>query len=152
MNSDEQTSTPSANPSGDSAGSSKDTPVTTAVPVPNRDLPDLLPARMLNEFVYCPRLFYYEWVEGLFAENTEVVEGALRHSKIDKKEPSAFPTPEVAASTSDGETIHGRSLTLSSTQYGLIAKMDLVEGEGGIVSPVDYKRGAPREGDEGIDV
>src|SRR5437870_11166099 len=23
-----------------------------------------LPARMLNEFVYCPRLFYYEFVEG----------------------------------------------------------------------------------------
>ncbi len=23
---------------------------------------DLLPARMLNEFVYCPRLFYYEHV------------------------------------------------------------------------------------------
>jgi hypothetical protein len=25
---------------------------------------DLLPARMVNEFVYCPRLFYLEWVEG----------------------------------------------------------------------------------------
>ena len=31
--------------------------------------PDYLPARMLNEFVYCPRLFYYEWVEGVFAHN-----------------------------------------------------------------------------------
>jgi hypothetical protein len=28
------------------------------------ELPDYLPARMLNEFVYCPRLFFYEWVEG----------------------------------------------------------------------------------------
>jgi hypothetical protein len=26
----------------------------------NLKLPDLLPARMLNEFVYCPRLFFYE--------------------------------------------------------------------------------------------
>ena len=25
-----------------------------------------LSARMLNEFVYCPRLFYYEHVEGVF--------------------------------------------------------------------------------------
>ena len=33
-------------------------------------MPDYLPARMLNEFVYCPRLFYYEWVEGA---------GRLRH-------------------------------------------------------------------------
>lgn len=26
------------------------------------DGPALLPVRMLNEFVYCPRLFYLEWV------------------------------------------------------------------------------------------
>lgn len=28
-----------------------------------RDLP-LLPARMLNEYQYCPRLAYLEWVQG----------------------------------------------------------------------------------------
>ena len=28
-----------------------------------RELPDYLPARMVNEFAYCPRLFFYEWVE-----------------------------------------------------------------------------------------
>jgi CRISPR-associated protein Cas1 len=112
-------------------------------------LPDLLPARMVNEFVYCPRLFFYEWVEGLFAESTETVEGAIRHAKVDK-EPAQFPTAEKAGQTGDGETIHGRSVTLSSEKYKLIAKIDLVEGEGGLVSPVDYKRGAPREGDEGL--
>ncbi|MGH8021448.1 MAG: CRISPR-associated endonuclease Cas1 [Opitutaceae bacterium] len=32
---------------------------------------DLLPARMLNEFVYCPRLFYYEHVLGVFIHNAE---------------------------------------------------------------------------------
>src|SRR5262249_19244474 len=31
-----------------------------------RSLPDYLPARMLHEYAYCPRLFFYEWVEGLF--------------------------------------------------------------------------------------
>jgi hypothetical protein len=25
--------------------------------------PDLRPARMLNEFAYCPRLCYLEWVQ-----------------------------------------------------------------------------------------
>lgn len=25
------------------------------------ELPDLVPARMLNEYVYCPRLFFLEW-------------------------------------------------------------------------------------------
>lgn len=32
-------------------------------PLEPADLPELLPARMLNEFIYCPRLFYLEWVE-----------------------------------------------------------------------------------------
>ena len=35
---------------------------------------DLLPVRMLNEFVYCPRLFFYEWVDGVFADNRETVD------------------------------------------------------------------------------
>lgn len=26
-------------------------------------VPDLLPARMLNEYAYCPRLFHLEWVQ-----------------------------------------------------------------------------------------
>ena len=50
-------------------------------PVEQRRLPDYLPARMLNEFVYCPRLFFYEWVEGLFAESADAVEGKLQHSR-----------------------------------------------------------------------
>ena len=37
-----------------------------------------IPVRMLAEYVYCPRLFYYEWVESLFAHNRETVEGAAR--------------------------------------------------------------------------
>jgi CRISPR-associated protein Cas1 len=37
--------------------------------------------------------------------------------------------------------IHARSIMLSSSRLGLIAKLDLVEGEGDRVTPVDYKRG-----------
>ena len=33
---------------------------------------DLLPARMVNEFVYCPRLFYIEWVQGRFADDDDI--------------------------------------------------------------------------------
>lgn len=103
-------------------------------------VPDYLPARMLNEFVYCPRLFFYEWVEGLFAENKEVVEGALRHKTLDSKEDELAPAEILAA---DGEVIHSRSVSLSSETHRLIAKMDLVEADGDLVTPVDYKRGRP---------
>src|SRR5690606_9613624 len=103
-------------------------------------IPDYLPARMLNEFVYCPRLFYYEWVEGEFAVNREVVEGALRHQKLDSKT-DALPPAEILAM--QGEVLHSRSVSLSSETHRLIAKMDLIEADGDLVTPVDYKRGKP---------
>lgn len=106
------------------------------------ELPEYLPARMLNEFVYCPRLFFYEWVEGVFASSADTVEGALRHEKLETKA-DALPLPETEG------PIHSRSVTLTSDTHRLIAKMDLVEGESGLVSPVDYKKGRPREGNDG---
>jgi CRISPR-associated protein Cas1 len=39
--------------------------------VPRSEVPDYLSARMANEFVYCPRLFFYEWVDGLFRESAD---------------------------------------------------------------------------------
>jgi CRISPR-associated protein Cas1 len=109
--------------------------------------PDYLPARMLNEFVYCPRLFYYEHVEGVFAHNRETVEGSLRHARIDQKQ-DALPAADKLADS--GDTIHSRSVTLSSETHRLIAKMDLVEAHGNTVTPVDYKRGVPRENESGL--
>ena len=102
-------------------------------------LPDSIPSipvRMLNEFVYCPRLAYLMWVQGEFAHNEYTVEGAIRHRRVDKK--GGGPLPEQPE---EGENIHARSVSLSSERLGITAKMDLVEGEGMRVTPVDYKRG-----------
>ncbi|MEW6058371.1 MAG: CRISPR-associated protein Cas4, partial [Bdellovibrionota bacterium] len=99
------------------------------------DMP-LLPARMVNEYVFCPRLAYLEWVQGEWADSGDTVEGRHAHRRVDK--PSGdLPDPE----SEDEEKVHARSITLSSNQLGLIAKMDLVEGEGDVVTPVDYKKG-----------
>lgn len=105
------------------------------------DAVDYLPARMLNEFVYCPRLFFYEHVEAVFVRNRETVEGSQRHSKLDAGKGDLTPAAELAAD----DRIHSRSVTLSSEQYAVIAKMDLIEGSAGVVTPVDYKRGVPKE-------
>src|SRR5579862_8249264 len=80
--------------------------------------PDYLPARMVNEFVYCPRLFFYESVEGVFRESADTLEGAAQHKRVDAR-PSALPEPGETAKdgTSAGkvpEKIHARSVTLSS--------------------------------------
>ena len=40
---------------------------------------------MVNEHVYCPRLFYYMWVESVFRESVDTVEGSAQHSRVDKQ-------------------------------------------------------------------
>jgi CRISPR-associated protein Cas1 len=108
--------------------------------------PEYLPARMVNEFVYCPRLFYYEWVEGVFVHSVDTVEGAHRHQQLERREDEL---PSAAEAGEAGERIHARSVMLSSDRYKIIARIDLVEGEGTVVTPVDYKVGAPRDGEDG---
>jgi CRISPR-associated protein Cas1 len=107
-----------------------------------RRLPELLPARMVNEFTYCPRLFFYEWVEGLFAHSADTLEGRWQHKRVDE--------PGGKLEAEEGERIHARSVTLSSERLRVIATLDVVEGEGNRVTPIDYKRGAPKEGLNGL--
>jgi len=38
---------------------------------------------MLNEFVYCPRLFYYEFVESVFVESGDTLRGKALHRRVD---------------------------------------------------------------------
>ena len=47
-------------------------------------LPETVPARMLNEFVYCPRLFLLEWVQQRFATSDDVEEGLYLHRVVDR--------------------------------------------------------------------
>lgn len=118
---------------------------------------DLLPARMLNEFVYCPRLFFYEHVEGIFVHNADTLRGAAVHEKVDagngampkarkkakdeKQESdteanegpsetessSGAETETESAPKAETETIHSRSVMLGSEALGVVAKLDLVE-------------------------
>ncbi|MBI4454830.1 MAG: CRISPR-associated endonuclease Cas1 [Acidobacteria bacterium] len=102
---------------------------------------------MVNEFVYCPRLFFYEWVEGVFRESADTVEGKVQHKRVDEG-----PTHLPMAQAMPEEKIHSRSVTLSSDRCRVIARIDLVEVSGGLVTPVDYKHGQPRETDQGIEL
>jgi CRISPR-associated protein Cas1 len=118
-------------------------------PIPReRQLPDYLPARMVNEFVYCPRLFFYEWVEGVFEHSAATLEGAAQHKRVDR-EGKDLPAAEALT---DEDRIHTRSVTLSSERYGVIVKLDLLEVEDGRVTPIDYKRGKPRQKEEGLEL
>jgi CRISPR-associated protein Cas1 len=91
---------------------------------------------MVNEYVYCARLAYLEWVQGEFAHSADTVDGAIKHRRVDKQSGTLPDTPEAS------EKIHARSVALSSTRLGITAKLDLVEGHGNVATPVDYKRGS----------
>lgn len=101
-----------------------------------------LPARMVNEYVYCPRLAYLMWVQQEWDDSAETVDGRRVHARVDQ------PGGELPAEPVEGERIHARSVTLESATLGVIAKLDLVEADGRRATPVDYKRGkrphAPR--------
>lgn len=114
-------------------------PVQTALPLRanlrDADTP-LIPARILNEFVYCPRLAYLEWVQKEWEKSPDTVEGRRVHRRVDQQA-GALAEPDEDME----EMKPARSVELSSRTLNLIAKIDLVESKGGEVRPVDYKRG-----------
>jgi len=126
---------------------------------PHSALPtQILPARMLNEFVYCPRLFYYEFVESVFVESGDTLRGKALHRRVDsgkgdlppaaKKTEGRGQKSEVkgqddlalgaAPSTINSQpstegVIHSRSVQMGSDRLGVSAKMDLVAVRTGMV-------------------
>lgn len=104
-------------------------------------VPDLVPARMVNEFSYCPRLFFLEWVQARFEDNADTAAGRYVHRYVDRP---AGPAPLPG----EGEFGRVRSLQLSSPSLGLVARLDVVEGRDGAVQPVERKRGRPPDNSE----
>lgn len=110
-----------------------------ALPAPAAEAEDVLvPARMVNEWAYCPRLAYLEWVDGEWADSGDTEEGRRVHARVDAAAPK-LPPPDAVEE--DAPPFRTRSVELASERLGLIAKLDLLEGEDGFVSPVDYKKG-----------
>ncbi|MGH8677125.1 MAG: hypothetical protein ACREUQ_02085, partial [Burkholderiales bacterium] len=79
--------------------------------------PELWPARNVAEFAYCPRLFYYMAVEGIFVPSADTEAGKNVHRRVNRPSRAA-KEPE----TPDGVRPQSvRSLALTSTRLGLTA-------------------------------
>jgi CRISPR-associated protein Cas1 len=100
------------------------------------EAPELLPARMINEYVYCPRLFWLEFVEREFESSYDTVDGERVHRRVDA---AHGELPDDAKILKADVT----SVELSSAALGVVARVDLVRaaGDGEGVIPVDFKRG-----------
>jgi CRISPR-associated protein Cas4 len=109
--------------------------------------------RNVAEHAYCPRLFYYMAVEGIFLPSADTEKGAAVHRRVDQ--PSmAPPQPdqrageklerleEQAAEADRPRSV--RSLALTSERFGLTGTLDLAEIDGTRAVPVEYRKGRPR--------
>ncbi len=123
-----------------------------AAPIQTQDDPislqPPLPVRRLHNFTYCPRLFYYQWVENLFEENADTIAGSHVHRNVDR--PSSY-AEEKQAALAEGlpEGARLRSLKLESVALGLLGVVDLIEGDAEGAAVVDYKKGSAKRGANG---
>lgn len=97
---------------------------------------EAIPARMINEVVYCPRLFYLEHVAGEWHDSADTVSGRRVHRRVDRPDSGLPPPGEIPIAG-----LEARSVTAVSETDGIVARIDLVESSEGEIRPVDYKRG-----------
>src|SRR5262245_55765454 len=87
---------------------------------------NLIPVRALNQFTYCPRLYYLEYVESVMPLNEHVEDGLFQHRRVDN--------PDLQHRTrKEGDALHTRSVQVSSEKLGITGKLDLVEEKNGAV-------------------
>ncbi len=96
----------------------------------DRPAPETIPISSLNTLAYCPRRFYYMFVQSEMLVNEFVLEGTLAHQHVH----------EAGTQTNEGQ-IQTTRLYLYSETLHLSGFADIVEEQDGIVIPVEYKRG-----------
>src|SRR5438105_2822685 len=93
--------------------------------------PESIPISSLNTLEYCPRRFYYQFVQADMLVNEFVLEGTLIHQRA--HQPGRQTTAE--------EKLQTTRLYLYSEALHLSGFADVIEEQGGMLIPVEYKHG-----------
>ncbi|MBK8229585.1 MAG: CRISPR-associated endonuclease Cas1 [Candidatus Eisenbacteria bacterium] len=134
---------PSHDPDGDPQLDTDSTLEPTIPKIVEPDGADLLPARAVSDYAYCPRSYFIEHVYGEFEHNLETVEGRFRHRRVDTETgatPSAEDLPDLPEIP--GTSSRSTAVLLSAPTLGVIAKLDMLEIRDGFAVPIEYKRGS----------
>ncbi len=107
---------------------------------------DLLPVRMCNELVYCPRLFHLEHVQGVFVHSADTVEGEGQHERAKRRGTrlrvlGTSPTADAREADDLFSTLPKR-LALTSEALGVRGEIDMVEVADGSIVVIEAKHGA----------
>jgi len=92
---------------------------------------EMVPISSLNALEYCPRKFYYQFVQGETLVNEFVLEGTLAHQRVHQA---------GTHTTAEGEMQTTR-LYLYSEVLRLTGFADVIEERAGVLVPVEYKHG-----------
>jgi CRISPR-associated exonuclease Cas4 len=93
--------------------------------------PETLPISSLNALEYCPRSFYYQYVQSDMLINEFVLEGTLVHKRVH----------QAGKQTNAEGEIHTTRMYLCSEKLRLSGFADVVEESEGMLIPVEYKHG-----------
>jgi len=103
------------------------------------DSPENLPISVLHSFLYCPRLMFFQFVEKVFVDSTETIEGTTIHNRVNQPQPFEFPEEILQGARN---TI--RSLALQDDELGVLGVADLLKKQDdGTWVLYEYKRGKP---------
>jgi CRISPR-associated exonuclease Cas4 len=94
----------------------------------------LLPISALQHYLFCPRQCALIHVERLWAENAATAEGRILHEKADSGKPERRKGVRIL-----------RSVPVRSFALGIAGVADVVEKVGDALTPVEYKRGKPKD-------
>ncbi|RLS53119.1 MAG: CRISPR-associated endonuclease Cas1 [Planctomycetota bacterium] len=104
----------------------------------------LIPVRMLNEFTYCPRLGYLEWVQGEWAENIETLEGTFGHRNVDQPDRKQFSAGDadsgVGVSPAQVAPANESSTEASSESMGASVSSELPSADNPTSPGYGFKR------------
>ena len=89
-----------------------------------------IPLSQINTYVFCPRRFYYESVEGHQVINEHVEEGKIKHARVDTE----------MKNRSERDAQVSRRQYLASETLGVSGFLDLIEEKKGVAYPVEYKK------------
>jgi CRISPR-associated exonuclease Cas4 len=93
---------------------------------------DYLPLSYLNQLVYCPRRFWYMYVQGELEVNAPMLEGTLQHEKRADK-----PGTET---DDHGRAVH-RRVWVWSDRLQIAGFADFLLHTSSFIIPVEYKHG-----------
>ncbi len=99
--------------------------------MPNHPMPDSISISSLNALEYCPRRFYYQFVQGETLVNDSVLEGTLAHQRVH----------QTGTQTTAGDKIQTTRLYLYSETLRISGFADVIEEQKGALIPVEYKHG-----------